>query len=246
MLLSLAAANTDDAVRSITAALRAQHFQQALDLARTARQASPKEVRIMVLEGMALTALHKDAEALAVLKSAIAISPSYIPAIEAAVEIEYRQGSPEAAADLKRLLVLNPKEPTAHAMLGVLAWKQSDCPSAVQQFSLAKPVIAAQPDALREFGVCLVKTKQPAEAAGVFGQLIALRPDDRRARYSLAVSLMDAGRHRDAIAALQPLAGAKDPDPIALELTANAHEALRETPKPSPCCARPYCSTPGT
>jgi tetratricopeptide (TPR) repeat protein len=58
-----------------------------------------------------------------------------------------------------------------------------------------------------------------------------LRPDDRRARYSLAVSLIDASSFRDAITVLEPLAGAGNPDPIALELISNAHEALGETPE---------------
>lgn len=230
MLLSNAASE-EDAVRSITAALRAKHFQEALNLARAARRASPKEVRILVLEGMALTGLHKDAEALAALKAAMEISPDYAPAIEAAAEIEYRQGSPLAAAHLQRLLALRPEEPTAHAMLGALSWKQSDCTAAVKHFRLAKAVIATQPDALREYGVCLVKMKLPDEAAGVFRQLVAISPQNRRAGYSLAVSLMDAARPRDAIAALEPLAGAGNPDPIALELISAAHEALGETPQ---------------
>jgi tetratricopeptide (TPR) repeat protein len=224
-------ANEDEAVRSITAALRAKHFQEALNLAQAARRTSPKEIRILVLEGMALTGLHKDTEALAAFKSAIEISPDYVPAIEAAAEIEYRQGSPEAAAHLQRLLALRAAEPTAHAMLGALAWKQSDCAAAVQHFSLAKTTIASQPDALREFGACLLKLKRPQEAAAVFRQLIVMQSQDRRARYSLALSLMDAARFREAMAALEPLAEAANPDPIALELISTAHEALGETPQ---------------
>ena len=199
-------------------------------MARASLRTSPKEVRILVLEGLALTGLHKDGDALAVLKTAMEISPNYVPAIEAAAEIAYRQGIPEASTLLQRLLVLRPGEPTAHAMLGALAWKQSDCTSAVQHFGLAKAAIASQPDALHEFGACLVKMKRSQEAASVFKQLIALRPDDRRARYSLAVSLIDTSNFREAIAVLEPLARTTNPDPIALELISNAHEALGETP----------------
>jgi tetratricopeptide (TPR) repeat protein len=218
-------------VRSITAALRAKRFQEALDLSRAARRTSPKEVRILVLEGMALTGLRKDTEALKAFRSAIEISPDYIPAMEAAAEIEYRQGRPEAAAHLRRILELQPNEPTAHGMLGALAWKQHDCSGAVQHFTQAKAAITAQPDALREYGACLLQMKRPEEAAGVFRRWMAIRPQDRRPRYSLAVSLMDAGRFRDAIAALEPLAGAQNPDPVALELISTAHEALGETPE---------------
>ena len=68
-------------------------------------------------------------------------------------------------------------------MLGALAWKQSDCAAAVEHFSQARAAIASQPDALREFGACLMKMKRPEEAARVFRQLVALRPQDRRACY---------------------------------------------------------------
>ena len=225
------AGDEDEAVRSITAALRATHFQEALNLAQAARRAAPREVRIVVLEGMAFSGLHKDTEALAVFKSAMDISPNYVPAIEAAAEIEYRLGKPEAAVRLRQLLALRPAEPTAHAMLGALAWKQADCAAAVPHFSAAKAVIASQPDALREFGACLLKLKRPQEAAPVFRQLLAVQPRDRRACYSLALALIDAFRFREAMAALEPLAGAANPDPIALELISTAHEAVGETPQ---------------
>ena len=229
--LPLQAANEDDAVRAITAALRTKNFTEALDLARAARARSPREERILVLEALALTGLRRDAEALAVLKTAMEAAPDYVPAIEAAVEIEYRQGNPQAATHLQHLLELRPAEPTAHAMMGALAWKQSDCAGAVSHFGQAGAAITSQPDALREFGICLVKMKRPEEAAGVFRRLVALRPEDRRARYAEAVSLLEATRFRDAITALEPLAGNKNPDPIALELTSTAHEALGDTPR---------------
>ena len=226
-----AAASEDEAVRAITAALRAKHFQEALEQARSALGRSPKDERILVLESVALTGLGNDREALVVLKKALTTAPDYVPAIEAAAQIEYRQGKPEAAGHLRRLLELRPDEPTAHAMLGALAWKQSDCASAVQHFSHAKAAIAAQPDALREFGACLMKTKRSEEAADVYRQLAALRPDDRSAVYALAVSLMAGSRFREAVAALEPLTKEESPDAMALELTSSAHESLGETPQ---------------
>jgi tetratricopeptide (TPR) repeat protein len=225
------AADSSEAMRSITAALRAGHYQQALDLARAAERSSPNDVRIFVLEGIALTRLGKDSEALRALKNAIALSPDYVPALEAAAEIEYRYGMPEAAAHLQRLLKLKPGEPTAHAMLGALAWRKSDCVSAVQHFEQAKVVIDRQPEALREFGACLLKLKRADEAAAVFRGLTALEPQDRRVLHSLAVALMDAGQFREAIAALEPLAKATPSDPVALELTSSAYESLGETPQ---------------
>ena len=135
-------------------------------MSRATLDKSPKDVRILVLEGMALTGLGKDLDALAAYRSAIKIAPDYLPAVEAAAEIEYRRGMPEAAARLERVLALRPGESTAHAMLGALAWKKSECNAAVEHFSQAKPAIASEPDALREFGACLSKLKRPEDAAG--------------------------------------------------------------------------------
>lgn len=216
-----------DAARPITEALRGNRFQEALDLAQSALKVTPREVRLLVLEGMALQGLRRDEEALTPLKTALSLSPDYVPALEAAAEIEYRLNRPEAVTHLQHLLVLRPGEPTAHAMLGALAWKRSDCAAAIEHFRQAKPAIASQPDALREYGACLLKEKRAPEAAEVFQQLLSHQPDDRRARYSLAVALLDASRPRDAIAALENLQS----DPIALELMSNAHETLGETPE---------------
>jgi tetratricopeptide (TPR) repeat protein len=223
------AADDDDAVRSITAALRSGRAQEAVQLAREASRKSPRDVRILVLEGMALAKLRNDQEALATLRTALEISPEYLPALEAAVEIEYRRGDPEAARHLEMLVKLRPDEPTAYAMLGALAWKSSDCASAAAHFSRAQTAIADQPEALREFGACLMKLKRAGEAAGVFERWLRLRPEERRARYALAAALMDAGRPRDAIETLGPLARGQTPDVAALELSASAYEVLGET-----------------
>jgi Flp pilus assembly protein TadD len=92
------AAGDDQAVSAISAALRARHFQEAVELADSALRNSPKEVRILVLKGMALSSLGNDGAALTVLRSALAAAPDYVPALEAAAQIEYRQGRPEASA----------------------------------------------------------------------------------------------------------------------------------------------------
>jgi tetratricopeptide (TPR) repeat protein len=211
--------------------LRAKNYQQALELAQKARREWPKDVRILVLEGMALKGLGRESEALTRFESALQISPDYVPALEAASEIEYKTGSAAATTRLERLLTLRPNEETAHAMLAVLAWKRGDCATAVKHFGESKSAIAAQPDAQYGFGACLMKLKRTQEALAVFDRLVAAHPDDRRTRYALAVLLLDTRRTREAIDALDPLVDAKDPDPTALELSSAAYESLGDTPK---------------
>lgn len=228
---SPAPGDSSDAVRSISSALRTKNYQQALDLARTALHEWPQEVRIHVLEGMALSGMGSDAEALASFSAALKIAPDYVPALEAAAQIEYKSGSPNATGYLERLLSLRPNEETAHAMMAVLADKRGDCETAVRHFTLSKHQIAAQPEALFEFGGCLLKLRRPDEALPVFKQLVSSHPEDRYARYAMAVSLLDAKRPREALGPLAPLLDSKNPDPTTLELASAAHEALGETPE---------------
>ena len=221
-----AAAAGDDAVRSISSALRAKSYQQALELATAARRESPKDVRILVLEGMALNGLGRESQAVASFVGALKLSPDYVPALEAASEIEYKTGDPAAVTHLKRLLALRPTEETAHAMLAMLDRKRGDCASAVEHFDRSKSAIAAQPEAQYAFGACLMKLKRPQDAVPVFQRLTAAHPDRDDARYALALSLLDSGRTREAVDALKPLS-----DPTALELASAAYETLGDTPK---------------
>src|ERR1019366_6400756 len=53
------------------------------------------------------------------------------------------------------------------------------CETAVLHFERSRSVIASQPDALEEFGICLVRLKRPDAAAEVFRQLAGKDPDPK-------------------------------------------------------------------
>lgn len=221
----------DDAVRSISAALRARTYLKALEMARAALRDWPKDGRLVVLEGMSLEGLDREGEALASFNRALQIAPSYIPALEAAAEIEYKAGSAAAVEHLERLLALRPQEEKAHAMLAVLARKRGDCAKAVEHFAQSKQAIAAQPEAEYGFGACLVKLKRTQEALAVFQNLVAAHPDYRSGGYALALALADLNRTSDAVETLRPLVEAREPDVTAMELTSAVLESMGETPK---------------
>jgi tetratricopeptide (TPR) repeat protein len=224
------AQDADNSVRSIAAALRAKDYQQALDLSRSALQRSPKDTKIMAMEGFALSGLGKDKEALAAYNSALAIAPDYVPALEGAAQIEYKSGSDRAITLLKRLLVIHPDDPTSHAMLGVLAFQRHDCKMAAEHFSKSGELLSTQPTSLQEYGACLMRLQRPEEATGVFEKLAASAPDDPHARFSLAAAQFQAHHSQDAIDTLQPLLGAQNPDPAILDLASQAYEDLDDTP----------------
>ncbi len=216
--------------QSITAALRGKQYSQALELAKQALKTAPGDVQILTLEALAWKGLGQDQNALTAFRHALRIAPNYLAALEGAAQIEYAAGSDAAIPLLDRLLKLRPDEPTAHAMRAVMAWKRRDCPTAVAHFERSRSVMASQPDALREYGICLVRLNQPEAAAAVFQQIVSTNPEDRPARYSLSSVEIMAQRYKDALDTLQPLLAAST-DAEALALAATAYEALGDTPQ---------------
>ena len=220
-----------NSISAIQAALQAGDNEQALTLVHTQLQAWPKDVRLWALEGIALTHLGRNREALAAFNKALAISPDYLAALEGAAELEYKAGSGRAVPLLNRILKIRPDEPTTHAMLAALAYKKHDCGTAVEHFRKSGPVLASQPTALEEYGACLIDLQKPDEALPIFEQLVALRPNDPHARYNLAIVQFSAQHSPDAINTLQPLLDVSAPDPDVLDLASAAYEETGDTPR---------------
>ena len=216
--------------QSIASAIRAKNYDHALELATRALKTAPNDVQVLTLEGLAWKESGQERKALAVFHRVLELSPDYLAALEAAAQLEYAAGSDRAIPLLDRLLKLRPSEPTARAMRAVMAWKHHDCVTAVLNFEQSRPVIASEPEALEEFGGCLVRLEKLESAAEVFRQLVTKNPASRRARYSLASVELMAKRYQSAIDSLQPLIVGTAPDPKALAMASGAYEALGDTP----------------
>jgi tetratricopeptide (TPR) repeat protein len=215
----------------IESALRERDYQQALQLAQSAVQQSPKNPKLWALQGIALSRLGRQHEALAAYNRALAISPDYLPALEGAAELEYQAESKRALPLLERVVKIRPDDPTANAMLGVVKYKQRDCASAVEHFRASWQLISSQPAALAQYGTCLMNLDNAEDALPVFQRLLSLQPDDSHARYNLAVVQLAAHSPKEAVETLQPLLGAASPDPEALDLASSAYEESGDTPK---------------
>lgn len=220
-----------DPVSQIASEIRGRHFDRAVELAEAALADRPKDVRILTMEAIALAGLGKDQKALAAYHKALEISPNYVAALAGAAELEYKSGSEAAVPLLDRLLKLQPENGTAHGMRAAMAWKAKDCATAVVHFGLAGDAISSKTEALQEYGACLVRLGRPGDAAPVFRRLVALDPNDRRARYRLAAAQLMAKSFADAIETLQPDLEGQAPDPEALDLAASAWEELGDTPR---------------
>ena len=219
-----------DSPANIISALRSGNYPEAKRLSEMQLQEFPKDARLWTLNGFALVRLGDSAQALAAYRHALQISPNYLPALEGAAEIEYKNGSQEAVPLLKQIIKTHPDDKTSHAMLAGLAFKRRDCNAAVEEFEQSEPLIDSQRSALQEYGSCLVKLNRPQQAIPVFKRVTALETGDEGARYNLAVVQSLAGRYADVIQTLSSAATtASDPD--ALDLLAEAYEANSDTPR---------------
>jgi tetratricopeptide (TPR) repeat protein len=220
-----------DPVRAATSALRTGQFDKALDLLQDALKANPKSAQLWTLKGIALSGKGEKNAAAEAFRHALNLSPDYLPALEGAAQIAYDNGSKDAQPLLERVLALRPQDPTSHAMLAVLASRRGNCAGAVPHFEQAGSLVDSRPEALQQYGACLVRLQKMDRAIAVFERALALPNADAKTRYRLACVQMMAQHPKDAIGTLEPLLNENRADVEGQELAAMAYEASGNTPE---------------
>ena len=229
MLVQITSAQT--AEDRIATVLQNKEYAAALELLRPKLKQYPGNSQLWAMQGAAYAGEGNKQEALKSFRTALKISPDYIPALQGAIQIEYDAGSKEAISLLQHMLRLRPADQTSHGMLAVLEYQQGNCPDAVIQFEKARALFDHQLDGLHAYAACLVKLKQFDKAAEIFQRSLALSPEDERERRLLAALQLMAHQPQNALATLQPLLQASNPATEALELSATAYEACKDTPQ---------------
>lgn len=220
---------TTNDIAAISAELRSQDFSGALRLTEAALKNNPGDVRLLTLRGLAYSGENQRAQALAAFKQALHVSPDFLPALEAAAQVSYQDGSSLARPYLLRILAVRPMEPTANAMLAVIEYRAGDCNAAVQHFQNAWALLSSQPSSLVEYGACLGRMNRIQEALPIMQEAFDLEPADPVARYNLALAQFSLNQYDDALATLGPLMdGASAPEDV-LTLAADIYEAKNET-----------------
>jgi len=227
--LLVAGQTVNERVAPIVSLLRGREFDRALKLLQPALQQSPRNPQLWMLEGLAYAGKGDKRLALSSYQSALKISPDYLPALEGAAQIQYDAGDPAAVPLLQHILTLQPKEPTSHAMLAVLAYKKGDCASAAEHFSQSGSLLNSQPGAMQDYGICLLKLKQTEKAIAAFREIVTSHPEDARARRALAAVQLNSGMPEDAFVTLQPLLDS-NPDSETMQLAAAVYEVNGNTP----------------
>jgi tetratricopeptide (TPR) repeat protein len=220
------------ALEPIQSALRSKNFDQAIELSGSALRSAPNNAQLWTLQGIAFAGKGDNAHALDSFKRALKIDPSNLGALAGGAQTAYAaHNDVEAVPLLNRLLRLRPEEPTAHAMLAVLQYRQGNCAVAAPHFEKSSEMIQSQPDALNAYATCLVRLKRFDGAVRVFSQALNLQPENQRERLLLASLQIMTAKPKDALVTLEPLLSAADPSAETLQMASTAYEDSGDTPK---------------
>ena len=208
----------------LTDALAAGRYADAVRLADARLKLQSRDARVWTIRGIALEQLQRLPESLQSFEQALAIEPQSLAALQGATEVAYRTKSPRAQALVARVLARDPMNSTAHAIAGVLAVEAGRCDKAVAHFRQSGSALGGDAVALTQFGGCLLRLNQPADAAAVFERLLREGGDTPSARYNLAVAQLQAGRNDQALSNARTAVDAspRDPDTLSLFAAANA------------------------
>jgi cytochrome c-type biogenesis protein CcmH/NrfG len=188
------------AVESITSALRSREFGKAIELSKAALKEFPNDAQLWTLQAIALVNQGDNKNALVAFQRALKIAPDYVAALAGAGQPLFQAGDPKGIPLLKHLLQVRPDDPTGHAMLAVVEYRQGNCEAAVPLFEKTGPLLDSQLEALHAYGTCLVRLRKFDEATRVFQHALTLNPEDRRERQLLASVQVMAKKPQEAIA----------------------------------------------
>lgn len=231
VFLGMAVAQTAADREAIVAALGKKDFASAHQLLEAALKNSPNDAELLTMQGVTYERQGDNEKALPSFQRALHVSPTYIPALEEAIQILYQAGDPKAIPLLKRMVRLRSADSTSHGMLAVLEYQQGNCTSASANFAKAGSLFDTKPDALHAYGTCLVKLHRFEEASTIFQRTLDLNSGDPKERQLLASVQLMAHQPKQAIATLDPVLQTPNPDPRTLELAANAYEDAGDTEK---------------
>ena len=221
-------ARTD--IQQITAALREERFEPALQLTEHALAETPRDPRLWTLQGLAHAGLHNEKDALADYKHATEIDPKYMPAWQAEAQIEFRNHNVRCEDTLHHILTLQPGNEVAHAMLGALAFGRQYCTTVVREYAASGTVIDTQASALAEYGQCRRNKARRRRLYQLSKRLPRRTLETGGCEFNLAVAQLMNGQAADALHALEPMLAEAAPSPQTLDLAASAYEQMGDTP----------------
>lgn len=203
--------------------LAAGRPEDALGRAEVALKLRPQDVTAHVLRGNALAGLKSFDEALKAIEEAIRLDPERGTTITQKAFIELASGRrEEAERTFKRAVEIAPNAVEGYLALGNYYWALGRLTETEQTFRSALKVKPEDPSANRAMAALSITTGRTAEAEQYL-RTIADTFGDSASVVALANYYLLAGRSKDAIDKLTPLATGKEKVPGTPQLLARAY-----------------------
>jgi predicted Zn-dependent protease len=162
---------------SLTDAMRAGQYDEALRLADALVKSNPRSPAVWTARGYALEGLRRDEDSIGSFQKALAYAPHFAPALKGAAEVAYRARDPRALSFVDELLRLEPDNKTALGMGGVLEYEAGNCRLAIRHFEQSGPEALQNEEVSSMYGVCLMREHRASDAEAVLDRLVTARPD---------------------------------------------------------------------
>lgn len=173
--------------------------ERALELARRAREAEPKDADVPLLLARTLLAYYPTQparvdEAMEQLGQGLRLRPEDpAPLWTFAQDFLSQPKSPEAVEKLAALMQPYAKRDDAHLYLGMLAAARGNYGLAITEYQAALKDDFSNSGVLNNIGVAMEKAGRPAEALAYYEKAVKLNPENPTARFTLAMAELQRG-----------------------------------------------------
>ncbi|MDT9599177.1 tetratricopeptide repeat protein [Sphingosinicella rhizophila] len=222
---ALAAAPSDSAAWTDLARFRRStgDLAAAIAAADKAAKLDPRSVEALTLRGELTRRQYGLGAALPWFDRAIEIDPDNVGVLlERAITYGDLGRMGAMLADARKVLAIAPGNPVAYYLQAMLAARGRNFELADAIFRRTKGALDDQPAAMLLAGAIAFETGSTAEAVKWLDRLVALQPDNGKARRLLAAAHMRAGDADAVLAVLRPLADRPDADAYTLTLMGQA------------------------
>jgi tetratricopeptide (TPR) repeat protein len=184
----------------------------------------PRNFEALELRGELVRAQYGPRAALAWFDRALEVDPQYLPAcIERAATLAELGRMTEMLAGTRRILSIAPKNPDAFFFQAILAARAGKYDLARSLYRRTGGALDGQPAALLLAGAIELESGTAEQGVKKLQQLVALQPDNFKARRLLGWGQLRLGDAAGAIATLKPVADRPDADPYTLSLIGSAY-----------------------
>jgi Flp pilus assembly protein TadD len=157
-----------------------QQFQKAIEVLNSILRQSPRDLKALNLQGIALTENNQKKAADASFRKALVIDPHFFAARKnLAINLFSARQTAEAAAEFEKVLADSPGDEISHLYLGEISFQRKNTASARKHFEQGRRRIALKTSWVMHYAQCLLEQDDASRAAGVFQLLPKADGEDR-------------------------------------------------------------------